>query len=44
MIDGAGVLENYGFNTAVEGRSVGIVFAILLVLRLMGWMAMQWRR
>jgi ABC-type multidrug transport system ATPase subunit len=44
MIDGAGVLENYGFNTKGEARSVGIMLAIVLVLRLMGWVAMQWRR
>ena len=44
MIDGAGVLENYGFDTKGEARSIGIVLAIVLVLRFMGWVAMQWRR
>jgi ABC-type multidrug transport system ATPase subunit len=44
MIDGSGVLENYGFNTNGEARRIGIVLAIVLVLRLLGWMAMQWRR
>ena len=44
MIDGVGVLNNYGFNTKGEARSVGIVLAIVLVLRLMGWVTMQWRR
>jgi hypothetical protein len=44
LIDGVGVLENYGFNTSGVGRSVGIVIAIIFVLRLMGWAAMQWRK
>jgi ABC-type multidrug transport system ATPase subunit len=44
MIDGGGVLEQYGFDTNGEVKSVGIVLAIVLVLRLMGWTAMQWRR
>ena len=43
-IDGGGILEQYGFDTAHEGRSVGIVIAIVVVLRLMGWAALQWRR
>lgn len=43
-IDGGGILEQYGFDTSHEGRSVGIVIAIVVVLRLMGWAAMQWRR
>jgi hypothetical protein len=44
MIDGAGVLEQYGFDINGEAKSVGIVIAIALVLRLMGWAAMQWKR
>jgi len=44
MIDGAGVLEQYGFDINGEAKSVGIVIAIVLVLRLMGWAAMQWKR
>ena len=43
MNDGAGVLEQYGFDITGEAKSVGIVLAIVLVLRLMGWAAMQWR-
>jgi hypothetical protein len=44
LIDGVGVLENYGFHTGGVGQSVGIVIAIVSVLRLMGWAAMQWRK
>jgi ABC-type multidrug transport system ATPase subunit len=44
LIDGVGVLENYGFHTGGVGKSVGIVIAIVSVLRLMGWAAMQWRK
>jgi ABC-type multidrug transport system ATPase subunit len=44
MNDGAGVLEQYGFELDGEAKSIGIVLAIVLVLRLMGWAAMQWRR
>ncbi|KAG0647584.1 White-brown complex [Hyphodiscus hymeniophilus] len=43
-IDGAGVLENFGFDTHGEARRVSIVLAIILVLRLLGWMAVKWRR
>lgn len=43
-IDGAGVLENYGFNTSGEGKNVGIVLAIVLVLRLLGWAVLKWRK
>jgi ABC-type multidrug transport system ATPase subunit len=44
MNDGAGVLEQYGFDINGEAKSVGIVLAIVLVLRLMGWAAMRWRK
>jgi hypothetical protein len=44
MNDGAGVLEQYRFNINREAKSVSIVIAIVLVLRLMGWAAMHWKR
>jgi hypothetical protein len=43
MIDGAGVLGMYGFDTNGVAKDVGIVIAIALVLRLMGWAALKWR-
>jgi ABC-type multidrug transport system ATPase subunit len=43
-IDGNGVLENYGFDINGELRSVGIALAIILVLRLLGWAVLHWRR
>jgi hypothetical protein len=44
MNDGAGVLEQYGFGINGEAEWVGIVLLIALVMRLMGWAALQWRR
>jgi hypothetical protein len=38
------VLEQYGFDISGETKLVGIVIAIALVLRLMGWAAMRWKR
>jgi ABC-type multidrug transport system ATPase subunit len=40
-VDGAGVLENYGFNTGKQSQDVGIVLAIILALRLMGWIVLK---
>jgi hypothetical protein len=44
MNDGVGVLEQYGFGINGEAEWVGIVLLIALVMRLMGWAALQWRR
>lgn len=43
-IAGTGVVEQYGFDMGGKAKNVGIVFAIVLVLRLMGWAALQWRK
>ncbi len=44
MIDGVAVLESFGLDTKGEVKGVGIVLAIVLVLRLMGWVAMFSKR
>jgi hypothetical protein len=39
-----GVLKQYEFETGGDAKNVGFIFAIVLVLRLMDWAALQWRR
>jgi hypothetical protein len=43
LIDGIGVLNNYGFDRNGVGEAVGIVIATVFVLRLLGWAALKWR-
>lgn len=44
MVDGIGILQQYGYATGKESKWVGIVLAIILVLRLLGWCAMHFRK
>ncbi|KAH8650051.1 P-loop containing nucleoside triphosphate hydrolase protein [Xylariales sp. PMI_506] len=44
MISGSGVLEMYGFSLDSLGKRVGITLSIIVVMRLMGWAALQWRK
>ncbi len=44
MIAGTGVLRMYGFGLGGQGKRVGITIAIIVVMRLMGWAAMKWRK
>lgn len=37
MIDGKGVLALYGYRVGDEGKWVGIMLAILVVYRVLGW-------
>lgn len=39
-IDGKGVLEQYGYGTGNEGKWVGIMLAILVGYRVLGWVIM----
>lgn len=43
LIDGAAVLEQYGYSTKQTGRLVGIMFAIILVYRGLGCVALYLR-
>lgn len=43
LIEGAGVLDIYGFGTGGQAKMVGITVAIIAFMRLMGWAVMQWR-
>jgi ABC-type multidrug transport system ATPase subunit len=44
LIDGVEVLKQYGYKLGETPKHVGITLAIILVMRLMGWAAMQWRK
>jgi ABC-type multidrug transport system ATPase subunit len=44
QIAGVGAMEQYGFEVGPQARWVGIMIAIIVVMRLMGWAAMEWRK
>ncbi|KAE8354914.1 P-loop containing nucleoside triphosphate hydrolase protein [Aspergillus coremiiformis] len=44
MIRGTGVLEAYGYATGRTGKWVGIMLGIIAVYRLLGYIALLWRR
>lgn len=44
MIDGKGILALYGYKPGNEGKWVGIMLAILVGYRLLGWGALWWRK
>lgn len=44
LIDGVEVLKQYGYKLGETPKHVGITLAIIFVMRLMGWAAMQWRK
>lgn len=44
MISGKGVLDQYGYKTGRTGEWVGILLAIVLGYRLLGWVAMVLRK
>ena len=43
MIDGKGVLAQYGYKTGNTGKWVGIMLAIILMYRIFGW-GVTWLR
>lgn len=43
-IDGKAVLEEYGYRTGDTGKWVGIMLAIIVVYRLMGWVVTHLRK
>jgi ABC-type multidrug transport system ATPase subunit len=43
-VAGAGVLKLYGFNVGNQGRWVGIMLAIIVVMRFMAWAVMVWKK
>ena len=44
MIEGSAILHNYGYKTGETGKWVGIMIAIILVYRLLGWLILYIRR
>jgi hypothetical protein len=44
MIDGVGVVKQYGYQLGGTSKNVGITLGIIFGMRLMGWAAMQWRK
>ena len=42
-IAGTGVLKQYGYSEGHTGEWVGILLAIVLGYRLLGWAALRWR-
>lgn len=43
-IPGTSVLDRYGYATGKEGQWVGIMIAIIVVYRLLGWVVLRLRR
>lgn len=43
-ISGTGVLDQYGYKPEKTGEWVGILLAIVLVYRLLGWLALTFRK
>lgn len=44
LIDGQGVLKQYGYNNGESGKWVGILIGIITVYRLLGWLVLYLRR
>lgn len=44
MIDGKGVLALYGYKPGNEGKWIGIMLAIVLGYRVLGWGAIWWKK
>lgn len=44
LIDGNGVLSNYGYKTGETGKWVGILLGIVVGYRLLGWLVLYLRR
>ncbi|OJJ85347.1 putative ABC transporter [Aspergillus glaucus CBS 516.65] len=44
LIRGTGVLEQYGYGTGNMGKWVGILVGIIAGYRILGWLALVWRR
>lgn len=44
LIRGTGVLEQYGYGTGNMGKWVGILIGIIAGYRVLGWLALVWRR
>jgi len=44
LIQGTGVLDNYGYKNGETGKWVGILLAIVLGYRLLGWLVLYLRR
>ena len=44
MIDGRGVLDQYGYKNGNLGKWVGIMLGILLGYRMLGWFVLHLKR
>jgi hypothetical protein len=44
MVSGKGVLDSYGYSEGQTGKWIGILMAIVLAYRLLGWAVLAIRR
>ncbi|KAH7032565.1 putative ABC transporter [Microdochium trichocladiopsis] len=44
LIDGKAILENYGYSTGDQGKWVGILLAIIVGYRALGWLVLYLKR